>query len=138
MPPNRFTFDVGEASPADEMFEFEVSGTIEGERWTEVFRAVPKLPAGVAADLANVAIPIGNEGWVFAAGAWNAFIAGVLDEESAGRLYDLLHDKVRIIEPQTLADLGAKLIAVYTARPTTPPVDSPNGQTPIGVTSTDG
>lgn len=137
MPPSRFSFDLGASAGADDLIEFEVTGTIDGEPWSEVFRAVPRLPAGVARDLGLAAIPT-DGGWIFAAGAWSSFIGGVLDAESAGRFEDLLVDKVRIFEPQALADLGARLIAIYTDRPTTPPADSPNGQTPIGVTSAGG
>lgn len=119
-----------EVEAPNEAIDFVLTGrTVAGDRWEELFTALPAMPIGALVDLGDGMMPATD---------CARFVAGLLMPESAERFELLIRDKARIITDQALAALTTKLFSAMTGRPTKPPADSLGGSSATGTTSTGG
>lgn len=129
----RFVIDLGPRGdlPRDENIEFDIAGvTRDGEPWVESFEALPAMPAGLLADIADgLLLPIPKMA---------AFMINLLEPDSATRFEALIRDKDRLIRDVDLAAITNRLLEEMTGRPPAPSVDLPGGAGNTGTTSTGG
>lgn len=122
--PMRFT----NKAPRQVFHPFVVDGTdLNGNPWEETFTALPEAPAGILDSFASMVSidEYGNQVWNRM--AIMKFLVGVVIPDDEHRIQQLMTDKSKLVQLDTLGEIVKALSEVYTGRPTGAPVPSMPG-----------